>query len=59
VVGEGELANFGHGGMAPGMNAHFRVFPQLNYTIVVLSNFDPPAAGLVYSFLHDRMPLAD
>jgi D-alanyl-D-alanine carboxypeptidase len=59
VVGEGALANYGHGGMAPGMNAHFRVFPELGYVIVVLSNFDPPAAGLVYSFLHDRMPVAD
>jgi D-alanyl-D-alanine carboxypeptidase len=57
VVGEGALANYGHGGMAPGMNAHFRVFPDPGYVIVVLSNFDPPAAGLVYAFLHDRMPI--
>lgn len=59
VVGEGALTNYGHGGMAPGMNAHFRVFPDLGYVIIVLSNFDPPAAGLVYSFLHDRMPVTD
>lgn len=59
VLGEGLLANYGHGGMAPGMNAHFRVFPASGYVIIVLSNFDPPAAGLVYSYLHDRMPLDD
>lgn len=56
VLGDGELLNYGHGGMAPGMNAHFRVYPKLGYVIVVLSNFDPPAAGLVYSFFQDRMP---
>lgn len=59
VVGEGALASYGHGGMAPGMNAHLRVYPELDYVIVVLSNFDPPAAGLVYSFLHERMPVPD
>ena len=57
VVGEGALASYGHGGMAPGMNAHLRVYPQLDVTIVVLSNLDPPAAGLVYSYLHERMPI--
>ena len=59
VVGEGALATYGHGGMAPGMNAHFRVYPALGYVIVVLSNLDPPAAGLVYSFVHERMPVGD
>jgi D-alanyl-D-alanine carboxypeptidase len=57
VLGEGALRSYGHGGMAPGMNAHFRVFPQSGYVIIVLSNFDPPAAGLVQSFFQDRMPL--
>ncbi len=59
VLGDGDLLNYGHGGMAPGMNAHFRVYPKLGYVIVVLSNFDPPAAGLMYSFLQDRMPITD
>ena len=56
VMGEGDMQSFGHGGMAPGMNAHFRVYPALDYTVVVLSNLDPPAAGLVYAFIADRMP---
>lgn len=59
VLGEAPLLSYGHGGMAPGMNAHFRVFPELGYVIVVLSNFDPPAAGLLYSFVQDRMPVLD
>jgi len=56
VMGDGDLLNFGHGGMAPGMNAHFRVFPALDFTVVILSNLDPPAAGLVHSFIFDRLP---
>lgn len=56
VLGEGDLLSYGHGGMAPGMNAHFRVYPALGYTVVVLSNLDPPAAGRVYSFIADRLP---
>ncbi len=59
VIGEGALASYGHGGMAPGMNAHLRVYPKLGYLIIVLSNFDPPAAGLIYSYLHDRMPVTN
>ena len=56
VIGEGDMLSFGHGGMAPGMNAHFRIYPTLDYTVVVLSNLDPPAAGLVYAFIADRFP---
>ena len=59
VVGDGALASYGHGGMAPGMNAHLRIYPELDYVIVVVSNFDPPSAGLVYSFLHERIPVSN
>ncbi len=34
---------FGHLGGAPGMNSMLRVFPELGYTLVVLSNFDSGA----------------
>jgi CubicO group peptidase (beta-lactamase class C family) len=37
----------GHGGGAPGMNAEFKVFLTLGYTIVVLANYDPPAASVI------------
>jgi CubicO group peptidase (beta-lactamase class C family) len=37
----------GHGGGAPGMNAEFKVFLTLGYTIVVLANYDPPTASVI------------
>ena len=35
---------YGHNGGAPGINAEFSVFPDLGYTIVVLSNTDGGAS---------------
>jgi CubicO group peptidase (beta-lactamase class C family) len=37
----------GHGGGAPGINAEFKVFLTLGYTIVVFANYDPPAASVI------------
>ncbi len=34
----------GHSGGAPGMNAILRIAPESGYTVVVLSNWDPPVA---------------
>jgi CubicO group peptidase (beta-lactamase class C family) len=34
----------GHGGGGPGVNCMVQFYPQGNYTVIVLSNFDPPAA---------------
>lgn len=34
----------GHGGALPGGNAEFDMYLDLGYTVVVLSNYDPPAA---------------
>jgi D-alanyl-D-alanine carboxypeptidase len=34
-------------GGAPGINAALETNPETNYTIIVLSNYDPPAAGTV------------
>ena len=42
--GEGSLRSYGHGGGAPGMNGELRIFPELGYVVVGLSNLDPPAA---------------
>ena len=47
---------FGHGGGAPGMNGQLTICDN-GYTIVVLANLDPPAAGLVERFLRERLPL--
>ena len=35
---------YGHGGAFPGMNGVLRIYPELGYVVVVLSNLDPPAA---------------
>lgn len=34
----------GHGGGAPGVNTMLQIYPDMGYSIIVLSNFDPPAA---------------
>jgi D-alanyl-D-alanine carboxypeptidase len=56
VQGEGRLRSYGHGGGAPGMNGELRIFPQLGYVVVSLSNLDPPAASELADFFALRMP---
>jgi D-alanyl-D-alanine carboxypeptidase len=51
------MRSFGHGGGAPGMNSDLRIFPELGYVIVALSNFDPPAAQMVAEYYVARMPV--
>jgi CubicO group peptidase (beta-lactamase class C family) len=50
------VRSYGHGGGAPGMNGDLRVFPQLGYVLVSLSNLDPPAASRLLDFFGLRMP---
>jgi D-alanyl-D-alanine carboxypeptidase len=56
VQGEGRLRSWGHGGGAPGQNGELRVYPQLGYVVVALSNLDPPAASDLVDFFALRMP---
>jgi D-alanyl-D-alanine carboxypeptidase len=56
VQGQGSLGSYGHGGGAPGMNGELRIFPQLGYVVVSLSNLDPPAASELAEFFALRMP---
>jgi D-alanyl-D-alanine carboxypeptidase len=56
VQGQGPLRSYGHGGGAPGMNGELRVFPELGYVVVGLSNLDPPAASELVEFFTLRMP---
>lgn len=56
VQGEGSLRSYGHGGGAPGQNGELRVFPELGYVVVGLSNLDPPAASGLVEFFALRMP---
>ncbi|HSG38008.1 MAG TPA: serine hydrolase domain-containing protein [Thermoanaerobaculia bacterium] len=55
--GEGPSRSYGHGGGAPGMNGELRVYPQLGYVLVGLSNLDPPAASRVVDYFAQRMPV--
>jgi CubicO group peptidase (beta-lactamase class C family) len=34
---------FGHNGGAPGVAAQYDAYPETNYTLIVLGNYDPPA----------------
>jgi CubicO group peptidase (beta-lactamase class C family) len=47
----------GHGGGAPGMNGALTICEGAGYTIAVLANLDPPAAGRVEQFALARLPL--
>lgn len=46
----------GHGGGAAGMNGDLAFEPNGGYVVVVLSNFDPPAATQMSSFILQRLP---
>jgi len=56
MQGDGSLFSYGHNGGAPGMNGELRVFPELGYVVVILSNLDPPAAADLAGFFALRMP---
>lgn len=45
---------WGHSGGAPGMNADLRMYED-GYTVVVLSNLDPPAAQRVSGYIAERL----
>jgi CubicO group peptidase (beta-lactamase class C family) len=47
---------YGHGGSFPGVNGVLRIYPDLGYVVVVLSNFDPPAAQELVSFTLRQTP---
>ena len=45
----------GHGGTSPGANAKFDMYPDLGYTVIVLSNYDPRAAERVADRFRERV----
>jgi len=57
IEGSGKLRRYGHSGGAPGMNAALRIYPQLGYVLVGLSNLDPVVADDMVEFLGARLPL--
>jgi len=50
----GETKTFGHAGTVPGYQAWLDIYPSLDYTVVVLSNFDHPASRDVAWFVRDH-----
>ena len=46
----------GHNGGGPGIGANFDMFPELGYTVVVLTNYDPPAAMPVVKRIRELIP---
>lgn len=57
--GQGPTRNWGHGGGAPGMNAAFRVYPELDAVVAALANLDPLAADNQADFYANRMALRE
>jgi D-alanyl-D-alanine carboxypeptidase len=53
----GEDLWIGHNGTDHGMNADAWFSPRSGYTVIVLSNFDPPAASQLADFVTARLPL--
>jgi CubicO group peptidase (beta-lactamase class C family) len=58
VMWQNGVPCFGHTGGAPGMNGDLEVCPSLGYTVITLSNFDPPAASKLASYVTQRLPLS-
>ena len=56
AIGQDPVPNYGHSGGAPGMNGDLRIYPELGYVVVGLSNLDPPAASVLADFFTLRMP---
>ena len=42
-----------HNGGANGISTQMDIYPELGYTVVVLSNYDAPAAMLVANYLRE------
>jgi D-alanyl-D-alanine carboxypeptidase len=57
LQGESSTRFYGGAGGAPGMNGELRIYPELGYVLIGLSNFDPPAADNLVEFFSARMPL--
>jgi len=49
----------GHGGGAPGVNTMLQIYPESGYCVIVLSNYDPPAAEEVAARARDLLLAAE
>jgi hypothetical protein len=50
---------FGHNGSSRGVNGDLEMCLDSSYTIVALTNVDPPAAEQVAQFIMNRLPAAN
>jgi D-alanyl-D-alanine carboxypeptidase len=57
VGNQGPLRYFGHRGGSGGANVDVRIFPELGYTLIAMSNLDPPSAECVLDRFMNQMPL--
>ncbi|MCA1850399.1 MAG: DUF4440 domain-containing protein, partial [Acidobacteria bacterium] len=48
----------GHNGGAPGIGANLDIFPELGYTAIILSNYDPSAMMPVIMKIRELIPAA-
>lgn len=46
----------GHNGGAPGIGANLDIFPELGYTAIILTNYDPPAMMPVIMKIRELIP---
>jgi CubicO group peptidase (beta-lactamase class C family) len=45
----------GNNGGGPGVNSTFSVYPEIGYTVIVMSNYDPPSASNVTNWIRDLL----
>jgi D-alanyl-D-alanine carboxypeptidase len=50
---------YGHDGGAQGMSTVLHIYPDSGYTVIALSNIDPPSANRLAQYFELRMPLPE
>ena len=48
--------SYGHAGGAEGMSSDLQIFEKSGYTVISLSNLDPPAAIWMSEYASKRLP---
>lgn len=57
LQGGGVLRYYGHAGGSSGRNGEVRIYPELGYIVVGLTNLEPPLAERVIDVFTNRMPV--
>jgi CubicO group peptidase (beta-lactamase class C family) len=56
VAPEGEIAWFGHSGGHFGVNSSLDIYPDSDYTVIVMTNLDKPTANREAQWIRARLP---